>query len=184
MSSRIAVTVAALVLLAGCGTNTPSDSSWKTPPASASASVAASPTAVGPTFADLTQGSKTSVVKLYSYDGEAHSAVVEPIIFMSGPDFCKAFKLKGADAPCENDWASKDSHTKVTVPVVANPKLLTWDGGAADENGDCVGTITSGGVCPISATKFTKWSNENPQAFAVVTMVKGTVTKIAQMYTP
>lgn len=191
MTSKISAVVlaAALLTTAGCartGLNGPSAApSWAagTPSSSAPSSSAPSSKAPAPvpTFADLTTGSKTSVVKLYSYDAKAHSAVVEPIIFLDGPAFCKAFRLKSSDPRCQRDWADEESHLKVTVPVSAKPKLTQWDD---HKGGDCIGTITSGAICPATEAQFAAWLKATPSGFAVVTLVDGTITKIAQMYTP
>jgi hypothetical protein len=191
MTSKISAVIlaAALLTTAGCaatGRNAPAappsratgDPSGKAPGSGAPSSKAPKP---GPTFADLTTGSKTSVVKLYSYDATAHSAVVEPIIFLDGPAFCKAFKLKSSDPRCQRDWEDEESHIKVTVPVSAKPRLTQWDD---HKDGDCIGTITGGAVCPATTAEFATWLKGNPGGFAVVTLVDGTVTKIAQMYTP
>ncbi|MEU4218425.1 hypothetical protein [Actinoplanes sp. NPDC026623] len=121
------------------------------------------------------------MVKLYSYDATAHSAVAEPVIFLDGPAFCKAFKLKSSDPRCQRDWADEESHLKVTLRVSAKPKLTQWDD---HKDGDCTGTITTGAVCPATEAQFATWLKNNPGGFAVVTLTDGTVTKIAQMFTP
>ena len=183
MTSKISVIVlaAALLTTAGCaatgGDGPPAAPSWA---AGVPSSKPPTP-APGPTFADLTTGSRTSVVKLYSYDAAAQSAVVEPIIFLDGPAFCKAFKIKSSDGRCQRDWVSEESHTKVTLPVQPKPKLTQWDD---HKDGDCIGTMTTGAVCPATPAEFADWLKDNPKGFAVVTTADGTVTKIAQMYTP
>ncbi|MCU7728321.1 hypothetical protein ODJ79_31800 [Actinoplanes sp. KI2] len=187
MTSKIPTVVLAALLApvlpatAGCaatGRNKPAGTPSRAAGTGTPSSKAPAP---GPTFADLTTGSKTSVVKLYSYDAKAHSAVVEPIIFLDGPTFCKAFKIKASDPQCGRDWQDAESHTKVTLPVRDKPKLTQWDN---HRNGDCTGTITSGAICPATESEFATWLKANPAGFAVITTADGTVTKIAQMYTP
>jgi len=166
---------AAVLTTAGCSTPT------RTPAPAHSSAAAVKPPASQPTFADPLSDSTTSVVKLYSYDAAAGSAVVEPIIFMDGPAFCKAFKLKSSDPRCEREWTTEESHTKITVPVVPDPKLTTWDD---HKGGDCIGSMTTGGTCATSASEFAKWLKGNPEGFAVITTKDGMITKIAQMFIP
>jgi len=106
---------------------------------------------------------------------------VEPIIFLDGTAFCKAFTIKPTDPQCERDWQAAESHAKITVPVLAEPKLTTWDD---RKGGDCIGSMTGGGTCPISAAAFAERLKDNPKEFAVITTRDGTIVKIAEMYTP
>jgi eukaryotic-like serine/threonine-protein kinase len=175
-----AVLAASVVATAACGTG--GATSPQAAPSSAVAVKASSkPAAPQPTFADPLHGSTTSVVKLHSYDATAHSAVVEPIVFMDGGEYCKKFKVKSSDPRCNREWTTDESHTTITVPVIPKPRLNAWDNGA---DGDCIGTMTTGSVCRTSPSTFAKWLKENPEGFAVITTKNGTITKIAQMYTP
>jgi len=181
MNSKLSaiVLVAAVLTTAACGTATATTPSG--PASSAAVQPSTKPAAPTPTFADPTQGSGTTVVKLHSFDAGAGSAVVEPIIFMDGPAYCKAFKLKSSDGRCQREWVSEESHTKITLPVLAKPKLTTWDD---HQGGDCIGSMTGGGTCPATAAEFAEWLKQDPGGFAVITTKDGTITHIAQMYTP
>jgi hypothetical protein len=165
--------VAAVLLIGGCGSGaTGSPSAFPSAPSSA---------APEPSFADLTRGSTTSVVKLHAYDAKNRSAVVEPILFMTGQKYCKTFKVKSTDARCNREWITEDSHTKVTVPVAAKPKYFTWQA----ENGDvCIETPEGGGTCPMTAKEFDAWAAENTNAMVAITTVDGTITRMAQIFTP
>jgi hypothetical protein len=133
------------------------------------------------TFPDLTLGSTKSVVKLYAYDARSRSVVVEPILFMTGEQYCKTFKLKTTDARCNREWITEESHTKVTVPVAAKPKYFTWE----DDNGDvCIDTPEAGGTCPMTAKAFGAWAADNAGAMVAVTTADATITRMAQIYTP
>jgi hypothetical protein len=172
------VLAAAVSATAACGTSHPA-APWVTPSsAAATPRSAAAPT---PTFTDPLHGSTVSVVKLYKYDAAAHSAVLEPIVFMEGPVYCKKFKIKSSDPRCQLEYTTDESHTKITVPVVKRPRLNAWDDG---KDGDCIGSPVTGSVCPVSPSAFARWLKENPAGFAAITTVDGTITKIAQMYTP
>ena len=181
MTSKLSTIVLAAVVLTTAGCANPTSKAPLITPSSAAVKPSTKAAAPQPTFADPLRDNTTSVVKLYSYNAAAGSAVVEPIIFMDGPAFCKAFKLKSGDPRCQREWTTEESHTKITVPVVQQPRLTTWDD---HEGGDCIGSMTTGSTCPTSASEFAKWVEDNPEGFAVITTNDGTITKIAEMYTP
>jgi hypothetical protein len=172
---RFLAMATAVLATAACGTNAPSATPSFAPPPSTA------PAPPRPSFADLTRGDSTSVVKLYAYDPTADSAVVEPIIFMDGPAFCRKFKVKAGDPRCDREWTTEESHTRVTVPVVAKPRLNAWENAAGD---DCIGTLTTGSTCAVSVTTFTKRAKANPAGFVVITVKAGVATKLSEMYTP
>ncbi|WP_203816839.1 serine/threonine-protein kinase, partial [Paractinoplanes ferrugineus] len=136
-----------------------------------------------PKFADLLgKGPVTSAAKLYSYDSAADAAVVEPVLYLSGPDYCTLFKLKSDDEKCEQETAIVESHLRLSIPVRAEPAFATWED--ADGEGRCVGTMTGGGTCPIKEPEFTGWLRENPQALIGISTSGGVVTRLAEMYSP
>jgi hypothetical protein len=177
-----------LVLVAGgCGTGTPDASASPAPVSVSSAPVSSAPSASGkpapqPRFADLTQGSTTSVVKLHGYDPANASTVVEPIIFMTGDAYCRVFKIKRSDGRCVNHaYVTEESHTKVTVPIAAKVKYYTWE----DSNGDvCIDAPEKGGTCPMTQREFAAWFKLNRQAMVAVATENGELTRMAVVYTP
>lgn len=173
---RSLAVVAALLTTAACGATPPPAVTPSLPPAPSP-----TPGAPRPTFADLTHGDATSAVKLFSYDARAHSAVVEPIIFMDGPAYCKKFRVKAGDPRCEREWTTEESHTRITVPVAAKPRLNAWENAAGD---DCIGTMTTGATCAVSAATFTERAKANPAGFVVMTIRNGTAIKLAELFTP
>ncbi|WP_148307966.1 hypothetical protein [Actinoplanes friuliensis] len=188
---RRSIVVLTLALLAGgCGTATPDAS--PTPASSAtSASPSASTPSAGatssraapqPRFADLTQGSTTSVVILHAYDSKNASAVVEPIIFMTGDAYCRTFKIKRTDARCVNHaYVTEESNTKVTVPIDAQAKFFTWE----DAQGDvCIDAPEKGGTCPMTAKEFGGWVELNKNSMIAVATEDGVITRMAIVYTP
>ncbi|UQU63841.1 hypothetical protein COUCH_33445 [Couchioplanes caeruleus] len=190
---RVLPAVVLLVLLAGgCGTDKPDASPAPAPasPASESASESPSPSespsttkaAPQPRFADLTQGSTTSVVKLHAYDAKSASAVVEPIIFMTGDAYCRTFKIKRSDSRCvSQEYVTEASHTKVTVPIAATAKYFTWEG--ADGN-VCIDAPEKGGTCPMTAKEFAGWFKLNEDGMVAIATTDGTLTRMAIVYTP
>jgi hypothetical protein len=173
--------LAGLVLVlvaAGCGTGQP-----KAPPAPSSPAVPApSPSAPKPRFADLTQGSTTSVVKLHAYDAKNASAVVEPMIFMTGDAYCRTFKIKRSDSRCVNlAYVTEESHTKITVPIAPTAEYFTWE----DANGDvCIDAPEKGGTCPMTEKQFAAWVELNKRAMVAVATEDGALTRLAIVYTP
>ena len=135
-----------------------------------------------PAFADLTTGGGRSVVRLYAYDPVAHAAIAEPVLFMTGEDYCTRFKIKPSDGQCQREWTTVDSHLKVTVPVVTRPKLFSWQD--AQGAGDCIGSMTGGGTCPTTSTAFLKWlADEASTGLVAVTTEDGRITRLAEEYT-
>ena len=173
----IAVVLGLALLAGGCGTGQP-----ETGPSSSPSAAAPSPSAPQPRFADLTQGSTTSVVTLHSYDAKNASAVVEPMIFMTGDAYCKAFKIKRSDDRCvHHEYVTEESHTKVTVPLAADVAYFTWE----DPNGDvCIDAPEKGGTCPMTAKQFAKWLKAGTGEMVAVATRDGAVTRMAIVYTP
>jgi hypothetical protein len=166
------VTLVLLLLLAGCA----SPGAEKRPEPTAS-NAAVAPT---PTFADVTRGDTASVVRLWAYDRTARSVVVEPVVFMQGPDFCAEFAVPDTDPRCEQDWTTEDSRLKVTLPVRPDATF-------AAVNGDpqaCMSDKTGAGTCPVSARRFATWLKEGPEALVRLTTVDGAVTAMAEVYVP
>lgn len=139
------------------------------------------PAAPQPSFADLTRGNTKSVVKMYAYDAKHRSAVVEPILFLTGDEFCTKFKVKRTDPRCEREWTIEESHTKVTMPVAGNPKILNWDDGQGNV---CIEEPADGGTCPMSEKAFADWIAESPGEMVSVSTRDATVVRMALIYTP
>jgi hypothetical protein len=172
--------VAAVLAAGGCTADGPGTAP-DAPGPTGTATASAVPAPPQPSFADLTRGSTTSVVKMYAYDARHDSAVVEPIIFMTGGEFCRTFALKSSDPRCDHEWTTEESHTKITMPVAPKPAFTTWDDG---QGGVCIGSPAAGGTCPMSARAFARWLAEQPGSMVSITTRNGTVTRMAQIYTP
>ncbi|MET0495942.1 MAG: hypothetical protein ABW000_22670 [Actinoplanes sp.] len=122
------------------------------------------------------------MVKLHGYDAENASAVVEPIIFMTGDAYCRAFKIKRSDSRCVSEaYVTEESHTKVTVPIAAQAKYFTWEG---TDGSVCIDAPEKGGTCPMTEEQFTGWFKLNKQAMVAVATQDGTITRMATVYTP
>ncbi|WP_249998449.1 hypothetical protein [Actinoplanes sp. M2I2] len=190
----LAAVVPALTLAAGgCATGGPDTSAATapSPPTSATARSAAgnapsrtasAQAAPRPRFADLTQGSTTSVVRLHGYDPRNASAVAEPMIFMTGDAYCRTFKIKRTDGRCTHlAYVTEESHTRVTVPIAPTVKYYTWE----DPQGDvCIDAPEKGGTCPMTAEQFAEWYELNKKAMVAVATQDGAITRMAIVYTP
>jgi hypothetical protein len=167
---RLLLPLIALTVLAACGTT---EEPQPGP----------SPSAVSPkpTFADVSRGDTDSVVRLRAYDPAAASAVVEPTVFMQGPDFCVAFRLPDDDPRCDQEWTTEDSHTKVTLPVDDHARLLTVRGG----DPECIGAKTGAGSCPLTGAAFRALLRHSGGDLLVKLRTEdGTVMEMAELYTP
>ena len=196
---RKLIAVALVLAAGGCGTSTPNAAPAPTPTPTGPASAGPAPTTSAPTsvpasspaskkpvppprFADLTQGSTTSVVKLHGYDAGNASAVVEPIIFMTGDAYCRTFKIKRSDSRCVSEaYVTEESHTKVTVPIAPKAKYFTWEG---TDGSVCIDAPEKGGTCPMTEKQFTGWFKLNKQAMVAVATQDGAITRMATVYTP
>jgi hypothetical protein len=178
----VLATIAAMAT--GCGTNqspTFADGSASAPPSSAPSKAAPTPTpAPAPTFPDVTRGSTAVTANLLSYDAAAGSAVVVPTLMLTGEDYCKRFKVKASDSRCQREWITVDSHTKITLPVGPDAKLLSFK----DGDPGCVGNMIAGGTCPVSKKEFAAWTKDNPEGLIRISTKDGTIVKMAQVFTP
>lgn len=177
--------LALLMVLAagGCGTAAPDTAPASDAPApSAAASSAPGRKPAPPRFADLTQGRTTSVVKLHGYDAKNASAVVEPMLFMTGDAYCRAFDIEPTDNRCvHREYVTEESNTKVTVPIAAEVKYFTWEGPGGEV---CIDAPEKGGTCPISAKGFAEWFKQNKGGMVAVATEDGALTRMAVVYTP
>ena len=180
---RAFVVLAFVLVAGGCGTATQTGAGPSGPAPSSAAppseppskpSSKPSPEKSAPTFGDVTQGSTKTVVKMYSFDADNQSAVVEPIDFKTG--VCAA-----DDDDCNREWDAEDSHRKVTVPVADKPKFFNWQ----NDNGDvCIKKPEDGGTCPMKPKAFATWIKENPGEMVAVTTDNGEITRAALIYVP
>lgn len=150
------------------------------PPASAAAAKPSVKPSARPTFTDLTEGDTESVVKLRAYYPDDRSAVVEPVIFLQSPDFCKAFDLPDDDPRCNRDWATEDSSTKVTLPVSPAVKLFTMNGAVEG----CIDWEKLVGTCVWRADRLARAVADDADLMVRLTTRDATITKIAEIYTP
>jgi predicted Ser/Thr protein kinase len=142
-----------------------------------------SPAVVAPVkFPDLSgPGKVSSAVKLYAYDASAHAVVAEPILFLSGSDYCTMFKIKKSDGRCELDWTTVDSHLKISLPTSDKVALFTWE----DPDGDVdIDGFAGGGTSPQKPSAFAGWVKDSKGGLATITLTGGSVTRMAQLYTP
>ncbi|MFC7531707.1 serine/threonine protein kinase [Actinoplanes sp. GCM10030250] len=138
-----------------------------------------SPAASVPSFADLRRGNSTSIVKVRAYYPKSRSIVVEPVLFLTGDEYCRTFEVTASpDAPCEQAWVTEDSRMVVTLPTSAKPKLAS----TFDDPERCAGTPVTVGTCPISAAKLAERIGEG--GLAEVKTVDGAMIAMAEVYTP
>ena len=132
-----------------------------------------------PTFTDVRQGDTTSIVTVRAYLPKSRSIVVEPVLFMTGEKYCETFGVEATvDNPCDREWITENSRMAVTLPVTATVKLT----GTLDDPQRCVGDSDSAGTCAIEAEKLAPRIGSG--GLAKVTTSGGTVTAIAEVYTP
>jgi eukaryotic-like serine/threonine-protein kinase len=136
-----------------------------------------------PLFTDVTEGASQSIAKILAYNRAAHSAVVEPVLYYSGPDYCKAHAIKATDSRCEREWETDDSHEKVTVPLADDARLTT----VRDGDPDCMRSISDiviAGSCKLTPTGYASWLKDHGEALVRLSVQNGTTTAIAELFLP
>lgn len=132
-----------------------------------------------PPFTDVRRGNTKSIVKVHGYFPKARSVVVEPVLFMTGDEYCDTFKVKStSDAPCEQAWLTEDSRMVVTLPTSAAPRLTS----TFDDPGRCAGDPVTVGTCAIGPEKLAERLGNN--GLVEVTTTNGIVTAMADVYVP
>ena len=122
------------------------------------------------------------MVIVHSYDAKNASAVVEPIIFMTGDAYCRTFKIKRSDSRCvSHAYVTEESRTKVTVPIAARAKYFTWEGTGGEV---CLDAPEKGGTCPMTEKQFAAWFKLNKQGMVAVATEDGALTRLAVVFTP
>jgi predicted Ser/Thr protein kinase len=137
------------------------------------------PAESAPTFTDVREGSTRSTVKVRGYYPRSRSIVVEPVLFMTGDEYCATFGLEPSpDTPCEQAWLTEDSRMTVTLPTSAAPKLTS----TFDDPERCAGDPVTVGTCTITADKLA--TRLGTGGLAEITTKDGVVTGVAEVYTP
>jgi hypothetical protein len=168
MTSRRAVLAAAAVscLLTGCGGPDREEPSLVTPSA--------------PAFADFGAPDVASAVEVLAFDPVAASTVVEPIVFMTGADFCASYGIAPDDSRCHRAYVIEESRTKVTLPLDPQVRLRTTRHGESA----CRGTLSTGATCGATMATFAEAVKAKPEMPARITVRGGIVVDLAQLYTP
>ncbi|HWS39397.1 MAG TPA: hypothetical protein VN408_42465 [Actinoplanes sp.] len=151
-----------------------------TPAAPVSAPPSAAPD-TKPTFTDVRIGDTVSVVRVERFTtGKNRSVVVEPIIYMKNPDFCRAFKIPLDDKECSYPYSIEHSGAKITLPRADDATYALID--AANWR-KCTDTDLVAAVCKVTAATFQKWAARGDE-IVVMTTRNGTATHFAQIYYP
>lgn len=130
-------------------------------------------------FFDVRHDYGKSIVKVHGYYPKSKSVVVEPVLFMTGDQYCKTFKLTpSSDAPCEREWVTEDSRMTVTLPTSAAPKLTS----TFDDPERCAGDPVTVGTCKIAADQLAERLAGG--GLAEVTTAGGVITGMSEVYTP
>jgi serine/threonine protein kinase len=136
-----------------------------------------------PPFTDPTTGTSASIAKILGYNRTARSALVEPVVYYSGADYCKAHKIKASDGRCEREWETDDSHETVTVPLADDAKLTT----VRDGDPECMKSISEiviAGSCALTPAGYPSWLKDHTESLVRLTVKNGTTTGIAELFLP
>ncbi|MCO8273980.1 serine/threonine protein kinase [Actinoplanes sp. TRM 88003] len=142
--------------------------------------IEAAPAAPPPlTFTDVRTGSTKSIVKVRGYNPKARSVIVEPVLFLTGDEYCQTFNLAStSDNPCEQAWVTEDSRMAVTLPTAATPELTS----TFDDPERCAADPVTVGTCRITPGQLAE--RLGTEGLVELTTRNGTVTTMAEVYTP
>ncbi|MDR7277497.1 hypothetical protein [Catenuloplanes atrovinosus] len=172
---RLIPLLPALLLLAACG-STPDGAVAPTGAPSAAGSAAPPP----PAFTDVTRGDTDSIVRLLRFTpGKNQAVVVEPVIFMTNPDFCETFRIPADDKRCGYAWSTADSEAKITLPRADDAVLALVDQSDLSACMDDKGA----GSCEVSDTDFANRVGDGTHLVRLTTK-DGVATRLAELYLP
>ncbi|GAA1650542.1 hypothetical protein [Actinoplanes couchii] len=157
------------------------DAGAAVPQASTPQSAVPSAKDVKPTFTDVRVGDTVSVVRVAAFKaGRNRSVVVEPVIYMKNPDFCRAFKIPLDDKQCSYPYAIEHSTAKITLPRADDATYALID---SDRWRECTDKDLVAAVCKVTAAQFQKWAAQG-DGTVVMTTRNGTATGFAELYFP
>ncbi|GAA1639794.1 serine/threonine protein kinase [Actinoplanes couchii] len=131
------------------------------------------------TFTDVRKGSSTSTVEVHAIYTKPRSVVVEPVLFMTGPEYCEAFGLQPSEeAPCERAWLTEDSNMTVTLPLSPDLKMFS----VFEDPQKCAGNPVTVGTCKITPEAAIK--RLESYSWYDITVKDGVVTAMAERYVP
>lgn len=175
--NRFVLVAPALLLLASCG-SAPDDGA--SPSAAPSQSVAPSAAPSVPAFTDVSRGDTDSIVKLLRFTpGNGQAVVVEPVIFLTNPEFCETFHIPADDKRCNSAWNTADSEAKITLPRADDAVLALVNQADLSACMDDLGA----GSCEASATDFANRLGDGPHLIRLTTQ-NGVAVRLAELYVP
>lgn len=174
---RALLVVPLALLLAACSSAAPSGQPTPSPSAAAP-SVSVPAPSVKPTYADVSRGDTDSTVRMLALRSKA--VVVEPVVFMTNPDFCATFGIPADDGRCNQPWDTADSEAKITVPVADDATYALVD---LEDPQRCMDD-RGAGSCKATAKEFAAWAADDVQPLIRLTTKNGVATRLAEMYVP
>jgi hypothetical protein len=167
---KILVPLVAVLALAACAT----------PPPAAAPSPSPSRSLLS--FPDPTRSDGDSTVDVLSYDPNAESVVVEPIIFGITPEICKKLNIPVNGERCSSEaWLKEQSNTRYTLPMAKKAVILSMT--SADEDEDCLDPEKLRGKCKLDGIELGR-QIEGGSKMMTMTTKDGAVTQLAEIYTP
>ncbi|MDP9795981.1 hypothetical protein J2S43_004493 [Catenuloplanes nepalensis] len=175
---KLLVSLPLLLLLAACGSAPDDDTSSPSPSATPSAVPSATPST--PAFTDVSRGDTDSIVRLLQFTpGRNQAVVVEPVIFMTNPEFCETFRIPADDKRCTYAWSTAGSEAKITLPRADDAIFALVDQSDLSACMDDMGA----GSCEVPATDFADHVGEGPTLIRLTTD-DGVAVRLAELYVP
>jgi hypothetical protein len=125
-------------------------------------------------------GDATVTARLWGLDHGERSAVVEPVRFLTGAQYCRRHNVAPTSQRCRARTVTEGTDVKVTMALGTGYRLREYRDGDAR----CTDPVTRAGRCPATTHDFSIWATEHSPFPARVTIKGGKVAEVAQLDLP
>jgi eukaryotic-like serine/threonine-protein kinase len=124
-------------------------------------------------------GSATFTARLWMLERGGGLAMIEPIEFVTGAEYCERHRIAASSAKCRPGRVADPSGLRVSM-TTGDYQLLEFREGVAR----CTDKSTRAGTCPSTDDRFNVWATGNSPFPALVTTEGGKVVTVAQLDLP
>jgi hypothetical protein len=125
-------------------------------------------------------GDATVTARMWGLDHGEKSAVVEPVRYLTGAQYCRQNSIAPSSQRCRARTVTDGTGIKVTMPLGAGYRLREY----RDGEPGCTDPTTRAGRCPTTAYDFNIWATEHSPFPARLTIKGGKVAEVDQLDLP
>ncbi|MBL7259638.1 serine/threonine-protein kinase [Paractinoplanes lichenicola] len=104
-------------------------------------------------------------------------AILEPAEYVTGAEYCERFALPATSPQCAKKLVPVNSGTRVSLPIVAEPRYLDF----RHDPAKCLDPKTHAGTCAVSFDTYVTVSSEISPRPSLVTIRNGQVATVARI---